>query len=76
MGLGRFAAPFFGEFMYKVVISTLLLDGKRFARGDVIELSEQVADSLGVQVEKVTEVKRKRGRPKKDESQREVSGQP
>ena len=62
--------------MYKVVISTLLLDGKRFARGDVIELSDQAADSLGVQVEKVTEVKRKRGRPKKDESQREVSGQP
>ena len=76
MDLGRFAAPFFGDFMYKVVISTLLLDGKRFARGDVIELSEQVADSLGVQVEKVAEVKRKRGRPKKDESQREVSGQP
>ena len=62
--------------MYKVVLSTLLLDGKRFARGDVIELSDQAADSLGVQVEKVTEVKRKRGRPKKDESQREVSGQP
>lgn len=62
--------------MYKVVISTLLLDGERFARGDLIELSEQVAESLGVQVEKVTEVKRKRGRPKKDESQREVSGQP
>ena len=62
--------------MYKVVISRLLLDGKRFSRGDLIELSEQVADSLGVQVERVAEVKRKRGRPKKSESQREVSGQP
>jgi|TARA_B100000085_G_scaffold40000_2_gene33199 hypothetical protein len=61
--------------MYKVVISRLILDGKSYSRGDVIDIPEEQAATLGVQLEKVTEVKRKRGRPRKDESQREVSGQ-
>lgn len=61
--------------MYKVVISRLLIDGKSYSRGDVIDIPEEQATALGVQLEKVVEVKKKRGRPRKDESQREVSGQ-
>lgn len=61
--------------MYKVVISRLHIDGKSYSRGDLIDISEGQATTLGVQLEKVAEVKRKRGRPRKDESQREVSRQ-
>jgi len=61
--------------MYKVVISRLHIDGKSDNRGDLIDIPEEQATTLGVQLEKVAEVKRKRGRPRKDESQREVSRQ-
>jgi hypothetical protein len=61
--------------MYKVVVGRLLVGKKRYNRGDLLDISDKDAIPFGVQVEKVAEVKRKRGRPKKDENQREVSGQ-
>lgn len=61
--------------MYKVVVGRLLIGKKRYSRGELLDISDKDAIPLGVQVEKVAEVKRKRGRPKKDENEREVSRQ-
>lgn len=50
---------------YKVTISNMFVDGKKAVRGDILDLDESLAASLGVRVEPVTEPPKKRGRPKK-----------
>jgi len=62
--------PFFvcGENMkYKVVMTTLFIDGKKYRRGDVVELSDKSAIAQGTRVEPVVEPVKRRGRPKKVE---------
>lgn len=50
---------------YKVTISNMVVNGKKVVRGDVLNLDESLAASLGVRVEPVIEPVKKRGRPKK-----------
>ena len=53
---------------YKVVMTTLFIDGKKYRRGDVVELSDREAIAQGTRVEPVMEPAKKRGRPKKVEA--------
>jgi hypothetical protein len=43
----------------------MFVDGKKAVRGDILDLDESLAASLGVRVEPVIEPPKKRGRPKK-----------
>jgi len=40
---------------YKVVMTTLFIDGKKYRRGDVVELSDKEAIAQGTRVEPVVE---------------------
>lgn len=52
---------------YKVVMTTLFIDGKKYRRGDVVELSDKEAIAQGTRIEPVVEPVKRRGRPKKVE---------
>jgi len=50
---------------FKVVISTLWIDGVKYVRGDVVEMDKEKAGKLGTTLEPFVEEKKKPGRPKK-----------
>ena len=52
---------------YKVVMTTLFINGKKYRRGDVVELSDKEAAAQGTRIEPAIEPAKKRGRPKKVE---------
>ena len=40
---------------YKVTISTLFIAGQKYKRGDIVDVSENLALSLGTQLEPIVE---------------------
>lgn len=41
--------------MYKVVIGSLFLDGKKYVRGDMLDITEDTAQAFGTNLEFVPE---------------------
>lgn len=57
--------------MYRVTISNLFVEGKKYHRGDMVDIDSETAAKYGTQLEVAP--KPKRGRPR-NEDKRSISG--
>lgn len=50
---------------YKVTVSALFIAGQKYKRGDIVELSEQIAATLGTNLEPVVVKEEPKPKPKR-----------